>query len=116
VGNISTKSLWLSQGTRNGLKQENNIVQKIVRSKGELSPGIRHSRSEICGTVGRWAREKGGLSEYARVIGKTQQYVSQFSQAAKVTTQVVGIEFVDLLDKTKHLAAIHKAPEQYWQH
>lgn len=53
---------------------------------------------------------KGGLSEYAEKIGKTQQYVSQLRDAAEVFGAVKGTsQLVGLLDKAQHLAAIHKA-------
>jgi len=57
----------------------------------------------------------GGLSEYARQVGRSQQYISELRDAAEVlsfvkpTAQAVG-----LADKAKHLHAIHKAPRELW--
>lgn len=78
---------------------------------------------------------KGGLSEYARMLGKAQQHVSLYKQAAEVLNAIKNLHidvyvFLDkaqnlevnyevyasakafsqensLLDKAKHLAAIH---------
>lgn len=53
--------------------------------------------------------KKGGLSEYARQVGKTHQYASQIVLAAKVATQVAGLaNKKDLLEKAKHLSHISK--------
>jgi len=58
---------------------------------------------------------KGGLSEYARQIGKTQPYLSQLIAAAEVLEAVKSItQVMDLLTKTQHLAAIHSAPSRAW--
>ena len=58
--------------------------------------------------------KKGGLSEYARQIGKSQDSISQYQKASlvytKLPTQVGG-----LWEKTKHLYHISKTPEAYWQ-
>lgn len=59
--------------------------------------------------------QKGGLSEYARLVGKSQQILSQYSQAAKVVTQFTSLEMNELLDKAKHLSYIHQLPEPTWQ-
>lgn len=75
-------------------------------NQGELAPleiGLHALERVGKATAGRG--KKGGLSDYARKIGKSQQYLSQLVAAAEVaksTTQVV-----DLLDKSKHLAVIH---------
>ena len=56
------------------------------------------------------AGKTGGLSEYARLVGKGQSYITQVRQAAEVygtvKTHYSGNMFQD---KAKHLAAIHKA-------
>jgi hypothetical protein len=43
------------------------------------------------------------------------QYLSQVSSAAKVVTQVTGLDNLQLLNKAKHLASIHGCAPQYWQ-
>lgn len=59
--------------------------------------------------------KEGGLSEYARQIGKSQPYISRVRQAAEVFKIVKPITWVmGLLDKAKHLAAVHLAPEDTW--
>jgi hypothetical protein len=42
-------------------------------------------------------------------------YFTQCSQGAKVFSKLNSLASEDLLSKSQHLAAIHKAPEQYWQ-
>jgi ParB/RepB/Spo0J family partition protein len=88
----------------------------LANNQGELSPleyGMHVLKYVELSEGGRG--KKGGLSEYARVVGKSQQYFTQCSQGAKVTSQLVGLEPVKLLSKTQHLAAIHKAPVDDWQ-
>lgn len=88
----------------------------LANNQGELSPleyGMHVLKYVELSEGGRG--KKGGISEYARVVGKTHGYFSQCQQGAKVVTQVTGFEYSDLLNKAKHLAAIHKAPDRYWQ-
>jgi hypothetical protein len=62
--------------------------------------------------------KKGGLSEYAREIGKAQSTMSELKNAAqvyKVIAQAIGLPVISLLDKSKHLSHISKTPPQYWQ-
>jgi hypothetical protein len=88
----------------------------LANNQGELTPleiGLHVLRAVPLGKAG--SGKKGGLSAYARKIGKTQQYISQIRDAAEValacksTTQVV-----DLLNKTKHLSELHAADESLW--
>jgi N6-adenosine-specific RNA methylase IME4 len=88
----------------------------LANNQGELGPlgiGLHVLKAVPLGKGGKG--RKGGLSEYAERIGKTKQYVAQLRQAAEVaeaskpTTGVVG-----LIDRTKHLAALHAAPEPLW--
>jgi len=90
----------------------------LANNQGELSPleyGMHVLKYVEKSCVGAGRGNKGGLSEYARVIGKTHQYVTQFSQAAKIATQVAILDITSLLTKTKHLSVVHKSPERHWQ-
>ncbi len=76
----------------------------LANTQGELSPlerGIHFNGS------GR------GVREYAREVGRNHQVISYESQAAEVATQVAS-RIADLLDKTRHLAAIHALPSACW--
>ncbi len=59
--------------------------------------------------------KKGGLSEYARTLGRDKDTISKYRMAAevlegaKLSTQVDG-----LLDKAKHLSALHALPRDCW--
>lgn len=76
-------------------------------NQGELAPleiGL-HALERVGKAKGNGRGQKGGLSDYARKIGKSQQYLSQLvsaAEVAKATSQLVA-----LLAKTQHLAAIH---------
>ena len=88
----------------------------LANNQGELSPleyGIHVLKYVELSEGGRG--KKGGLSEYARQVGKTHGYFSQCSHAAKVVSQLTGLEINSLLTKTQHLFAINKAPDRYWQ-
>ena len=76
----------------------------LANTQGELSPlerGIHFNGS------GR------GVREYAREVGRDHKSVHFESQAAEVCTQVHG-DASALLDKTRHLAAIHALPAACW--
>jgi len=84
-------------------------------SQGELSSleiGIHALRAvpKEAGGCGK----KGGLSEYAEAIGKTQQYVSQLRDAAEVATKNSQVDLCLLVDKAQHLSLIHKLPRSVW--
>lgn len=98
---------------------------ELVRSnaQGELTPleiGIHALTAVPLSQGGRG--KSGGLSGYAKAIGKTKGYLSQVSAAAKVFTQVNGfddsylLDKTNLLDKAKHLSTIYQAPESEWQY
>ena len=57
------------------------------------------------------AGKTGGLSEYARLVGKSQQHITQMRQAAEVFQAIENLQLELYLfqDKAEHLAAIHKA-------
>lgn len=85
-------------------------------NQGELSPleiGIHALKAVPKAEGGRG--KKGGLSENAALIGKTQQYVTQLYQAGEVVADIPTTQVVGFLDKAKHLCAIHKPPKSCWQ-
>lgn len=82
-------------------------------NQGELAPleiGLHAIDAVGKGTAGRG--KKGGLADYARKIGKTSQYLTQLVAAAEVAKSVTQV--TDLLDKAKHLYAIHAADPSLW--
>ncbi|MDR1579151.1 MAG: hypothetical protein LBS35_02240 [Synergistaceae bacterium] len=58
----------------------------------------------------------GGLTEYAKMIGKSQPVVSRFRSAAEVYLQLHSIsnEVNVFTDKTWHLFELHAAPRETW--
>jgi len=58
--------------------------------------------------------KKGGLSAYAEALGKKHNTVSEYLSAARVL-QNMSLERHLLLEKAKHLSAIHSLPESCWQ-
>jgi hypothetical protein len=99
------------------LTDEESFMQLVLsNAQSELDPleiGCHALNAIELGIGGKG--KKGGLSEYARQVGKSQQYLTQVRQAAEVlqtielTTQVVG-----LFGKAKHLSVIHAAPCSLW--
>ena len=87
----------------------------LANNQGELSPleyGIHVLKYVELSEGGRG--KKGGLSEYAKLIGKSKQTLSDNKQAATVFNKLSG-QPDSLLDKANHLYHIHKAPDRYWQ-
>lgn len=84
--------------------------------QGELSPlEIGMHALEFVGTSNGGRGVKGGLSEYARMLGKDQAYITRVRQAAGVLNHIKPMtQVISLLDKAQHLAAIHKAPAELW--
>jgi len=99
------------------MTDEDAYMQLVLsNAQGELSPleiGI-HVLGAVENATGG-AGKTGGLSEYARLVGKGQSYITQVRQAAEVygtvKTHYSGNMFQD---KAKHLAAIHKAEPGLW--
>ncbi len=87
----------------------------LSNAQSELSPleiGV-HALEAV--TLGIGGREKGGLSEYARQIGKGRTYVTQVRNAAEVLKAVKPFSQLNgLLDKAQHLNAVHLAPSDTW--
>lgn len=86
-------------------------------NQGELSPleiGMHALHCETLSVGGRG--KKGGLTAYAERIGQKFQNVSMYRQAATVAEAVnPHVNMRVYLDKSQHLAAIHKLPEDCWQ-
>jgi len=58
------------------------------------------------------AGRKGGLREYARQVGRGENRIREWTQAASVVKNCANIGAV--FDRTYHLAAIHAAPQELW--
>jgi site-specific DNA-methyltransferase (adenine-specific) len=88
----------------------------LANNQGELSPleyGIHVLKYVEVSEGGRG--KKGGLSEYAKTIGKHDNTLRPYRDAAIVINAINLTDIRDVLDKANHIAAIHKSPEQYWQ-
>lgn len=82
-------------------------------SQGELSPLEIGLHALHCVGLSEGGRgKKGGLSAYAEAIGKSEGFIRQIRNAAKVAANLV-VNY-DLSDKTQHLAAIHALPQSCW--
>jgi site-specific DNA-methyltransferase (adenine-specific) len=82
-------------------------------NQGELAPleiGLHALERVGKATAGRG--KKGGLSDYARKLGKSQPYLSQLLAAAEVAKSIS--QLMDLLNKTQHLYAIHSSDPSLW--
>ena len=89
----------------------------LSNNQGELSPleiGIHALTAVPKGKGGRG--KKGGLSQYAEKVGKKQQDVSTYRKAGEVfaSCEIPTDQSVGFLDKSQHLAAIHKLPKGCW--
>jgi N6-adenosine-specific RNA methylase IME4 len=84
-------------------------------SQGELSPLEIGMHALHCVGLGEGGRgQKGGLSEYARKVGKDRSNVRAYREAAEVAQNVGNVTHV-LHDKTAHLSAIHALPRECWK-
>lgn len=81
-------------------------------NQGELTPlEIGLHALEFVGKAKAGRGKKGGLSEYARKLAKSQPYLSQLIAAAEVAKSIS--QLMDLLtEKTQHLNAIHGIKDQ----
>jgi hypothetical protein len=59
--------------------------------------------------------KKGGLSEYAREIGKDKGNLTRYKDGATVFQSLNGCNVTTLLSKPQHLSHISKTPPEYWQ-
>lgn len=86
----------------------------LANNQGELSPleyGMHVLKYVELSEGGRG--KKGGLSEYARVVGKTNPSIRDWRDAA-IVAKNMEVNLHVLLNLTTHLAAIHKAPSTDW--
>jgi hypothetical protein len=87
----------------------------LSNTQGELSPleiGI-HALKAVPKEQGK---KGGGLKSYAERIGKSKSYVTELVNAAEVVELVRPAEQVSkLIDKAKHLTAIHGLPRECWR-
>jgi hypothetical protein len=114
--------LWWSplyqSGASFSLRSDAKAYMLLVTSnnQGELTPleiGLHALRAVPKAKGGKG--QKGGLSEYAKAVGKQQGNVLNYRQAAEVFQEVKPIcQHMGLLDKAEHLAAIHKASKKAW--
>lgn len=58
--------------------------------------------------------QKGGLSEYAKQVGKHKDTISSVRMAATVYSKLSD-QPDSLLNKTQHLSDIHQLPADTWQ-
>ncbi len=100
------------------MTEDEAYMQLVLgNSQGELSPleiGIHALGAIEPSEGGRGVT--GGVSEYARQIGRDKSYISYLRDAAEVYQRIS--KTVDssqqFSDKAKHLAAIHKAHRELW--
>jgi phage N-6-adenine-methyltransferase len=82
-------------------------------SQGELSP-LEYGMHALQAVDNRRGKKGGGLQKYAALIGKSAPYVTQLRQAAEVASVNELSQLNSFLDKTQHLSAVHRAPEEVW--
>jgi site-specific DNA-methyltransferase (adenine-specific) len=100
------------------LSDEESYMQLVLSNmQGELSPlemGIHVLGAVELSDGGKG--NKGGLSEYSELVGKSPQHISRLRKAAEVFESVKGSpQGEGLLDKSKHLYEISKAPREVWE-
>lgn len=96
---------------------EKSAVFFKVISQGELDPleiGLHACQFVPKEKGGRG--KKGGLSEYAKAIGKDRSHVTRCRSGAEVAMKLLSQlnSLEPLLGKTEHLAAIFSLPESTW--
>ena len=85
----------------------------LANNQGELSPleyGIHVLKYVEVSEGGRG--KKGGLSEYAKTIGKHDNTLRPYRDAAIVINAINLTDIRDVLDKANHIAAIHIYPRK----
>lgn len=58
---------------------------------------------------------KGGLSEYARLVGKSEKRIREGRNAAKVLKDINLGVVAEVLDKAAHIATLYTLPNSTWQ-
>lgn len=110
---LETLPCWVKEMT----DDEAYMSLVLDNRQGELSPleiGIHALEVVGRGKAGRG--NKGGLSEYARELGREGGYVRELARAAEVVKSGARApDLRSLLDKAKHLAAIHAADSSLWE-
>jgi len=100
------------------LDDEQALMELVLsNNQGELSPleiGLHVLKAVPPGMGGRGVT--GGLSQYARRIGKTHGYIVQLRAAAEVLLSIEKpvSQLTGFMDKAQHLAAIHRLPQDRW--
>ncbi len=86
-------------------------------SQGELSTLEIGLHALHCVSLSAGGRgKKGGLSEYAVLVGRSAGFITQIVNAARVADALKPFSQLDGLEaKTQHLSAIHALPEEAWQ-
>jgi site-specific DNA-methyltransferase (adenine-specific) len=98
---------------------DDEAFMELVTSnnQGELGPleiGIHALQAVPLGKGGRG--KKGGLTEYATLLGKAKSRISEYRAAAEVflTARETVPAPEQLCDKAQHLSAIHAAKDLLW--
>lgn len=83
-------------------------------NQGELSPLEIGLHALHCVGLSEGGRgKKGGLSQYAQAVGRSEAFIRQLRQAATVIKNL-AVDYEVLSDKTQHLCAVHSLPEACW--
>lgn len=105
---LSQISAWIVDVT------DEEAYMQLVQSnaQSELYPLERGMHA-----LGATQKGKHGLSikAYAERVGRPEPTVNQEVRAARVASSCPGVNFEQLVDRTKHLAEIHAAPQVCWQ-
>lgn len=105
---LETVAAWVEE-----MDDEAAFMELVLsNNQGELSPleiGMHALKAVPKSDGGRG--KKGGLSDYARKVGKAGPTITEWRQAAAVVEAVnPSVDRRVLLDRCTHLAAIHGAP------
>lgn len=99
------------------MSDEDAFMQLVLsNAQSELSPleiGI-HALEYVKPGKNQWTG--GGISEYARQIGKDESYIRQLRHAAEVLSSISKASELTpkLRDKAQHLFHVHAAPPDTW--
>jgi ParB/RepB/Spo0J family partition protein len=82
-------------------------------NQGELDPleiGI-HAFEAVPNNRGK---KGGGIQQYAKQLGKSQQVVGEYRQAGEVLSEMSTLERIHFLKKAKHLSVVHGLDRLCW--